>query len=109
MSRIEQLRAAHAAADPGEWDWHQGTNDEGVEFVTVERIPPGRPDELEIMLSAPGDKIDNVDFIALAYNTTPALISLFDAVDSVLDEDGDLRSMDLSEVVSAMNNLKQGG
>ena len=45
-------------------------------------------------------------FIALAHTMIPAFLRLFAAVGRVLDEDGDLLTSDMSEVVSAMKELK---
>lgn len=48
----------------------------------------------------------NARFIALAHRRMPQLLELMEAVNETIDEDGDLRSIDLGRVVSAMSGLR---
>lgn len=71
---IEKLRAAHAATTQGEWDWHLGTSVEQDDFATVEIRRDGEMGDVEILLEGPGERAEDVEFIALAHNEFPAML-----------------------------------
>lgn len=102
---IEKLKATFAASSPGSplyVEPHVGQQDS---------IWIGSADAYYAQITQKGSGLFESDdnaaqFIALSHNMAPDLIRLFEAVDEVMDDDGDLRSMDLSEIVNAMRHLK---
>ena len=109
MTKIEELKAAYDAAAQGEWDWHQGTNDNGDEFVTVEYHPDEFPEEAHIILSELTDLTEDVEFIALAHNTMPTLIEVAQAMAGLhaalkaigYGEDEDIKGADLVDLMQS--------
>lgn len=105
---IEALRTAHANSTQEHWD---SSGETQVEIMGADDFPEATICRCIGGIAAYEDRdkemVANATFIALAHDMTPDLIRLYDAVDAVIDSDGDLISMDMSEVVNAMRNLKE--
>lgn len=76
QQEIDTLQAAHRASTAGEWDWHQGTSVEQNDFTSVEVHPSDDPVDTVILLQGGAGQVNDVEFIALAHNLMPSLLSM---------------------------------
>lgn len=104
---IDELKQALSGITPGDWE----TTGHCVACPNPDES--GREEYAEVCIADCFDEplgeaqIEaNARFIALAHRRMPQLLELMEAVNESIDEHGDLRSIDLGRVVSAMNGLR---
>jgi hypothetical protein len=104
---IDQMKQALSEITSGEWETS------GHCVVSPNPDENRREDYAEVCIAdchdEPLDEAQieaNARFIALAHRRMPQLLELVEAVNEAIDEDGDLRGIDLGRVVSAMNGLR---
>lgn len=104
---IDEMKLALSRITGGEWE------SSGHCVVSPNPDESGREDYPEVCIAdchdEPLDEAQieaNASFIALAHRRMPQLLELMEAVNESIDEHGDLRSIDLGRVVSAMNRLR---
>lgn len=93
MSRLEQLKAAHAASAQGEWETSKGQY--GV-YVTTKR-DPNLPSEPSNASCYGKNSKENARAIALSHNLMPDLLEAVECIEHVLiasEDGGDMSDID---------------